>query len=200
MFFPRLRNFLMLLSHVLIVTVQIRLVVVVGVFVAWLQLRFLFGMVVTVAIELLTELHDSGVKDLYSFFVVFTLFLPDPFGLLLKVLFSLATLGVLLIRRLLKSHLISVKLSFLILVVVFRFRELLLLLQTRLLQCLSFLSQAFQHLPDIIGFLDRRLQLILPKVFQVFERLGVVLDFVLLWHVEFLVHLVLHLLAGEDPY
>ena len=157
-------------------------------------------MVVTVAIELLTELHDSGVKDLNSFFVVFTLFLPDPFSLLFKVLFGLATLGVLLIRRLLKSHLISVKLSFLILVVVFRFRELLLLLQTRLLQCLSFLSQSFQHLPDIIGFLDRRLQLILPKVFQVFERLGVVLNFVLLWHVEFLVHLVLHLLAGKDPY
>jgi hypothetical protein len=65
---------------------------------------------------------------------------------------------------------------------------------------LSFLSQSFQHLPDIIGFLDRRLQLILPKVFQVFERLGVVLNFVLLWHVKFLVHLVLHLLAGEDPY
>ena len=200
MFFPRLRNFLMLLSHILIVTVQIRLVVVIGVFVAWLQLRFLFGMVVTVAIELFTELHNSGVKNLYSFFVVFTLFLPDPFGLLFKVLFGLATLGVLLIRRLFKSHLISVKLSFLILVVVFRFRELLLLLQTRLLQCLSFLSQSFQHLPDIIGFLDRRLQLILPKVFQVFERLGVVLNFVLLWHVEFLVHLVLHLLAGKDPY
>ena len=126
-------------------------------------------MIITVAVELFTELHDSCVENLNAFLMVFALLFPDAFGLLLKILLGLATLGVLLVGGLFKGQLISIQLCFLILVVVLGFRELLFLLQTSLLQGLSFLSQAFEHLLDIIGFLHRRLQLILPKVFQVFK-------------------------------
>ena len=97
-------------------------------------------MVVAVAIQLLTELHDGRVKHLDSFLVVFALFFANAFGLLLKVLLGLATLGVLLVGGFFEGYLISIQLCFLILVVVLGFGELLFLLQASLFQSLCLLS------------------------------------------------------------
>lgn len=132
--------------------------------------------------------------------MVLSLLLPDAFGLLAEILLSLTALGVLLVGGLLKGHLISIQLCFLVLIVVLGFRELLLFLKTSLLQSGRFLPETLQHLLDIFGFLDRRFQFILPEFTHVFEGLVVVLHFVLFGDVEFLIQLVLRLLALEDSH
>ena len=157
-------------------------------------------MLIPIGVQLLTQLHDGRVQSQDPLFMVLSLLLPDAFSLLAEILLSLTAFRVLLVRGLFEGHLISIQLCFLVLIVVLGFRELFFFLKTSLLQSGRFLSQSFKHLLDIFGFLDRRFQFILPEFTHVFEGLAVVLHFVLFRDVEFLIQLVLRLLALEDPH
>merc|ERR1740139_106921 len=143
-------------------------------------------MLIPIGVQLLTQLHDGRVQSQDPLFMVLSLLLPDAFGLLAEILLSLTAFRVLLVGALLKCHLISIQLCFLVLIVVLGFRELLFFLKTSLL--------------DIFGFLHRRFQFILPEFTHVFKGLAVVLHFVLFRDVEFLIQLVLRLFALGDAH
>ena len=200
MLFLSLSDLLVLLAHLLVIGVQVALVVVVGVLVTCLQLLLHLRVLIAVIVQFLAQLEDGGVQRLHALFMIFALLFANALGLLSKILFGLATLGILVGRRLFEGELVPVELCLLVLVIVLGFRELFLLLKARLFEGGGLLAEAFKHLLDIFCFFDRRFQFILPKLAHVFESFAEIGDLVLLGNVEFLVQLILHLLAGENAH
>ena len=155
-------------------------------------------MLLTVGVELLSQRHDLCIEGVNALFVILTLLLTDALSLLTKILFGLSAFRVLLIGRLFQCDLIAIKLSLLVLVVVLGLCELLFLFQASLFERCRLLPKALQHLLDIFRFFNRRFQFVMPQPAHVLPGIAEVCDLILLGDVEFLVQLVLHLLAGEN--
>lgn len=97
MLFLSLGDLFVLLAHLLIVSVQVALVIVVGVLMTGLKSSLLLRMLIPVVIQLFAELKDGSIERRHFLFMIFALFFANAFGLLSEILFGLPPLGILLV-------------------------------------------------------------------------------------------------------